>query len=82
MTPSPDLIRDFSRLQADCRVLVESNVCFAQENARLREALNKILYPDTAQTEMARGISPLDLAPPEVPRSLPAARRVLLVAER
>lgn len=42
MTPSPDIIRDFSRLQADCRALGESNICFAQENARLRELGEKL----------------------------------------
>ncbi len=42
MTPSPDIIRDFARLQAECRALGESNGHFAQENARLREALQRI----------------------------------------
>ena len=41
MFPSPDIIRDFSRLQAECRALGESNVLFAQEIVRLREALEK-----------------------------------------
>jgi hypothetical protein len=39
MTANIDIIKDFSRLQAECRALGESNVRFAQENARLRTAL-------------------------------------------
>ena len=42
MTPSPDIIQDFSRLQADMARLSEANIHFAQKNARLRAALAKI----------------------------------------
>jgi len=42
MTPSPDIIRDFSRLQAEVEIIGRSNIAFAQENARLRQALNNI----------------------------------------
>lgn len=42
MTPSPDIIQDFSRLQADVARLSEANIHFAQKNARLRASLAKI----------------------------------------
>lgn len=37
MTPSPDIINDFSRLQQTCNELGKSNVAFAEENARLKD---------------------------------------------
>ena len=36
MTPSPDIIRDFAALQADCKKLGESNIRFVGENERLK----------------------------------------------
>jgi hypothetical protein len=41
MKPSPDIIRDFSRLQADCQALGKSNVILAQENVKLRESMQE-----------------------------------------
>lgn len=38
MTPSPDIIKDFSVLQKTCNELGKSNMALAQENARLRVA--------------------------------------------
>lgn len=37
MKPNPEIIKDFSALQAECAELSASNIRFAQENARLRE---------------------------------------------
>jgi len=43
MTPSPDIIRDFSRLQADCRALGNSNVELANSNVKLRQEIERAL---------------------------------------
>jgi hypothetical protein len=39
LAPNPDIIRDFSRLQATINSFCKSNVALAQDNARLRDAL-------------------------------------------
>lgn len=42
MTPSPDIIRDFSRLQADVYRLSKANNLFAQDNLKLRDELKEL----------------------------------------
>ena len=42
MKANPDIIKDFSRLQADVAALSKSNVEFAQENARMRERIKEL----------------------------------------
>jgi hypothetical protein len=43
MTPSPDIIRDFSRLQTDCQALGKSNVELANSNVKLRQEIERAL---------------------------------------
>jgi len=43
MKPNIDILKDFSRLQAECNELGISNVALAQENARLRGVVRMII---------------------------------------
>jgi len=42
MDPSPDIIRDFSALQQECRELGNSNIRFVRENERLKKDLSRL----------------------------------------
>ena len=72
MTPSTDIIKDFSRLQCDISSLSASNIALAQKNARLRAALAKLASELRAwnagnppTSEEAKDILPNDKAHPQ-----------------
>jgi hypothetical protein len=82
MTPSPDIITDFSALQKTCNELGKSNVHFAQENAKLREVASNLASslrplawlagwenPNTAESALAGYDSYLSNTQDDPPRS-------------